>query len=110
MDAVFAEIETSKKQKNRGKSADADEVLDVASDAGLQSGGVSKEDTATLARPSCEALKMCRMTNAVVYLTFLFAVNTLSDALSAAGKTYEKALKKGQRRNSSAPHTNGVLS
>ena len=54
---------------------------------------VSKKDMISMARGVTESLRAVRMLGAVTYMTFIFAVSSISDALVEAGQRYNSYAK-----------------
>ena len=86
----------AKMPRPRGASAAAeakaeavDGVLDMEEDEDEEQTGkkqVSRSEITAVAKAKCEALRMGRALSAVVFLTWLFPVCAVSDALTAAGR------------------------
>ena len=82
MEFVTANDQMEKKQKLRGKSAENANAMGVDEEP---SGNSKSSDTLIIAKGVVESLRMARLAPNVIYLTFIFPTNSVSDALASEG-------------------------
>ena len=99
------------KQKVRGKSADGDHLVGMSDDddkaTGAESTGmdgkkITRADIAAIARCATESIRMARETAAMVFLTFIIPICSVSDAVNQAGTDYQALVK--AKKSKAPPH------